>query len=71
VDISDVKIGQRFLYKRRPWESTLYERVLLEISPNKKARQFQHPNGHVGWEPESETRWWDVVDVLAVGGRYA
>ena len=70
MDISDVKIGQRFLYKRRVWESSLYEVLYLEISPNKKARKFQHPNGHEDWEPESETRWWDVVDILTVGGRY-
>jgi len=71
VDISDVKIGQRFIHKRRSWESTLYERVLLEISPNKKAFKFQLPNGHEDWESDREVRWWDVIDVLNIGGRYA
>jgi len=64
MELSNIKLNQRFLYKRRGWESTIHEATLKEISPNKKNVRIMYSNGNDSWESSLEFEWWKIVDVF-------
>ena len=61
--IEEVKVGERFLYKRHMWED-VSEATLLEISPGKEYVKIEFAGGFVEWREADELT---VVEVL--GGK--